>query len=198
MADMSEEDFEAELKKAKTKRLAMIGGGVLLVGGLAFGAKVLFGPELPPLPKDDVAEVREALPTITSEYPELTKPFAAESLLLLEKERLPKPFLEAYEGIANAGPYGGLMCGSALTDPEVLGALAGVCPGAADMLASGATGKSLIEDCGLDGKPIPASAAETADTMCVGLGLATWAYLEDKRSETDLEGSLIRMAVVGR
>lgn len=195
---MDEEDFETQLKKAKTRRLLMIGGGVLAIGGLAFGAKVVFGPELPPLPKDDVSEVREALPTITSEYPELTKQFAAESLLLLEKERLPKPFLEAFEGIANAGPYGGLMCGSALTEPEVLGALTGVCPGVTDTLANGTTGKSLIEDCELDGKPIPASAAETADTMCVALGLSAWAYLEDKRSETDLEGTLIRMAVVGR
>lgn len=195
---MSEEDFEAELKKAKTKRLLMIGGGAVLIAGLAVGAKVFFGPQLPALPKDDVAEVRETLPKITSEYPELSKPFAAESLLLLEKERLPDAFLDGFDGISNAGPYGGVVCGSAMVEPEVLAALVGVCSSAPDLLAEGASGTSLIEDCGLEGEPISAPSAATADPMCVAFGLATWAYLKDKRSDTDLEASLIRMAVIGR
>ena len=200
--ELDDAAFEAELAaSARRGRLLTVASAAVVVAVVA-GGYLMLRPQLPPLDPEKLEDVQTALPDIKKHYPELMRTFAGKALQELEGERLPEPVLEAL-GDMGAVPPGmeGMVCGRAMTEPEVLEMFTQVCPDGANVLASamqsGDQG-SVVSGCGAEGQPFSAQDAAQGSAECVALGITIWGYLRSKNSEQEIERTLLRSMITGR
>jgi hypothetical protein len=198
----SDDDEFAQLAAGRRKSL-MIGAASLvgiigILGALWWTTR----PLIPPLPRERVQKIEEALPMLRKEVG-ASRALAATALVELEEGRLPPAMLAALRKFPAAPPsMAGMICAESIASPELLELFVAACPdgpaGMSNAISSGSSAP-LTAVCGdaLQGL-MSADEAAGAPAACVALSATVWAYLGRKRSREGIEREFLRMLALER
>jgi hypothetical protein len=157
-------------------------------------------PPLDPEKEKDVREAMDALDTIADEHHAM---LAAAAMAELESERLPKAMVEAFQDASSVPPemVSLVLIRPFADDADSLRAWTVACSAGADALADHATSgdiDKLFADCDLGRwSLIDGTAARRVSAGRLVLAHATWGWLVEHHSETELERRVLRVFVQG-
>lgn len=199
------EDDALEAFAASQRKRRWIGLGVAAAVALVAGAVWIWwrATGLPPIDSETQKQVREAMDNLDAIPGEYHATLAAAAMAELEVGRLPEPMVEAFDDVSKVPPDMAslIMLRPFADDAESLKAWELACPNGADILAeAGMSGdlEQLFVDCDLGRFGIiDGHAAIRTSAGRLVLTHATWAYLVDHHSETELERRVLRVFVHG-
>lgn len=194
-------DYRAGQRK---RRLIGLGIGVVVVAVSGAGWLWWRSTGLPSLDPENEKNVREAMDALNTIPAEHHAALAAAAMAELEADRLPKAMVEAFEHAAGVSPdmVSLVMIRPFAEDADSLRAWTVACSAGADAIADyGATGDidKLFADCDLGRwSLIDGTAARRLSAGRLILAHASWGWLVDHHSETELERRVLRVFVQGQ
>jgi hypothetical protein len=191
--------------QAGQRRRRLIGLGIGVVVIAVTGAIWLWwrATGLPPLDPDKQKNVEEAMNALDTIADEQHATLAAAAMADLESDRLPKAMVEAFEQAAGAPPemVSLLLIRPFAEDADSLRAWTVACSAGADAIADYAASgdiDKLFADCDLGRwSLIDGTAARRVSAGRLVLAHASWGWLVDHHSETELERRILRIFVQG-
>lgn len=193
-------DYQASQRR---RRWIGLGIGALVLALSGAGWLWWRATGLPPLDPEHEKDVREALDALSSIPPEYHAELAAAAMAELEHERLPPAMVEAFDVAAGVPPE---MAGMVLMRPfaddaDSLRAWTLACPAGASAVSDSATSgnvEKLFADCELGRWGlIDEAGARRSGAGRLILAHASWAWLVEHHSETELERRVLRIFVQG-
>jgi hypothetical protein len=193
-------DYQTDQRKRRLIGLA-VGGVVVALAGAAWLWWRSTG--LPPLDPETESEVREALDALDTIPDEHHAALAGAAMAELEANRLPKAMAEAFHDSASVPPDMAslVMIRPFAEDADSLRAWTVACPAGADAIADYAASgdiDKLFADCDLGRwSLIDGTAARRVSAGRLILAHASWGWLVEHHSETELERRVLRVFVQG-
>lgn len=193
-------DFAASQRTQRRKRLAAVCTSLALLGVAWAWWR---SGQLPAFDEASARAAERSMDRLSTAAPEQHAQLAASALAQLEQERLPPAMLGVYAELEHTEPAraGALMLAPFERDADARHAWEVACTAGHATLASYADTRdidALFADCGLGRwSLIDGTAARRRSAGRLVLAHATWAWLVDHHSETELERRLLRVFVQG-
>jgi hypothetical protein len=199
-ADDPLNDYQAGQRK---RRLIGLGIGVVVVAVLGAGWMWWRSTGLPPIDPEMEKDVREAMDALDTIPDEHHAALAAAAMAELEVNRLPKAMVEAFQDSASVPPEMAslVMVQPFADDADSLRAWTVACSAGAAAIADYAASSDidkLFADCDLGRwSLIDGTAARRVSAGRLILAHASWGWLVEHHSETELERRVLRVFVQG-